>query len=100
MNQRLNNAIGLCKKAGKCVSGEFAVENAVKQGKALLVLLQSDASDNAKKQYTDLCAYYTVPLLLVDTVGHAIGHPSRIAMAVVDENFKKMIVNAWALQTE
>ncbi|MDO4565394.1 MAG: ribosomal L7Ae/L30e/S12e/Gadd45 family protein [Clostridia bacterium] len=96
MDQRLDNAIGLCKKAGKCQSGELAVETAVRKGKAKLVLLQADASDNAKKRYSDLCAYYKVPLLVIKTVGKAIGQPSRISMAVTDEGFKRMIMNAEA----
>lgn len=94
MNQRLNNAIGLCKKAGKCFSGGLAVETAIKQGKTCLVILQQDASDNTKKQYQDLCAYYNVPLMMAQTVGHAIGQPNRMVMAVKDENFKKMIESA------
>ncbi|MDO4543023.1 MAG: ribosomal L7Ae/L30e/S12e/Gadd45 family protein [Clostridia bacterium] len=94
MNPRLDNALGLCMKAGKCQSGEFAVETAVKQGKAKLVLLQTDASENSKKGYADLCAYYKVPLIMTDNVGKAIGKPSRMAMAVTDESFVKMIMNA------
>lgn len=100
MNLRLNNAIGLCKKAGRCTSGGPVVEETVKKGKACLVLLQEDASDNTKKQFADLCAYYNVPLLLVDSVGQAIGQPNRMVMAVTDENFKKMITDAKASQTE
>ena len=41
--------IGLAQKAGKIVSGEFATEKAVKTGKAALVIVAGDASENTKK---------------------------------------------------
>lgn len=100
MNSRLDNALGLCMKAGKCQSGEFSVENCIKKGKARLVLVQQSASDNTKKHYTDLCAHYELPLLFIENVGLAIGKGSRIAVAVTDDSFKQMITNAAALQTE
>ncbi len=41
--------LGIAQKAGRVVSGEFSVEKAVKEGKACLVLVAKDASDNTKK---------------------------------------------------
>ena len=35
-----------------------------------------------------------MPLLLVEEVGRAIGKPGRIVMAVTDEHFAKMILDA------
>ena len=40
---KLFNSIGLCRRAGKCQSGEFAAERAVKAGKAKLILLPPTA---------------------------------------------------------
>ena len=59
--------LGLAAKAGRVVSGEFATEKAVKAGKARLVLVAGDASDNSKKKFSDMCAYYKVPIYLVGT---------------------------------
>ena len=50
--------LGLAAKAGKVVSGEFATENAVKSGKAFLVLTAEDASNNTRKKFNDMCTYY------------------------------------------
>ena len=47
--------LGLAAKAGRVVSGEFATEKAVKAGKARLVLVAGDASDNSKKKFSDMC---------------------------------------------
>ena len=41
--------IGLATKAGKVASGEFCTEKEVKSGRACLVIVADDASDNTKK---------------------------------------------------
>ena len=40
---KVHSMIGLATKAGKVVSGEFAVEKAIKDGKAFLVIIAEDA---------------------------------------------------------
>ena len=40
---KVHSMIGLATKAGKVVSGEFAVEKAIKDGKAFLVTIAEDA---------------------------------------------------------
>ncbi|HIX30044.1 MAG TPA: ribosomal L7Ae/L30e/S12e/Gadd45 family protein [Candidatus Blautia stercoravium] len=82
--------LGLAAKAGKIVSGEFATENAVKAGKAFLVLVAEDASDNTRKKFKDMCTYYEVPFYIIGTkeeLGSAIGKEYRASLALTDENF-------------
>ena len=68
MNMRKElSLLGLAAKAGKIVSGEFATENAVKAGKAFLVLTAEDASDNTKKKFRDMCTFYQVPFYSIGT---------------------------------
>ena len=43
--------IGLATKAGKVASGEFCTEKEVKSGRAYLVIVADDASDNTKKKF-------------------------------------------------
>lgn len=88
------NAIGLCMKAGKCQSGAFAVEKAIRSGKAKLVLLEKSASEATKEQYRTMCETRDIPFHLVETVGRAIGKESRIVMCVTDGAFVKMILGA------
>lgn len=95
--QRLISLLGLAQKAGKIASGELAVEHAVRSGKARLVLVAADASDNTKKSYRDLAAYYQVAChegLTKDEFGHATGKPPRAAVAVTDPGFGKAIGEA------
>ena len=51
LNKQLS-LLGLAMKAGKVVSGEFAVEKYVKEGKAHLVLVAEDASKSAGTSLT------------------------------------------------
>ena len=86
--------IGLAQKAGKIVSGEFATEKAVKTGKAALVIVAGDASENTKKMFTNMCAFYEVPVYFYsdkETLGHAIGKQFRASLAVADEGFRNTI---------
>ena len=97
---KLFNSLGLCRRAGKCQSGEFAAERAVKTGKAKLVLLEATASENTKGRFSSLCAGRSIPLKLVPEVGRAIGRESHVVMAVTDTQFANMILGAWASETE
>ena len=86
--------IGLATKAGKTVSGEFCTEREVKSGRAALVIVAEDASDNTKKKFQNMCEYYKVPIYFYedkDTVGHAMGKQFRASLAVLDEGFAKGI---------
>lgn len=86
--------IGLATKAGKTVSGEFCTEREVKSGRAALVIVTEDASDNTKKKFQNMCEYYKVPIYFYedkDTLGHAMGKQFRASLAVLDEGFAKGI---------
>ena len=81
--------IGLSTKAGKIVSGEFSTEKAVKTGKAWLVIVSAEASDNTKKKFHNMCTYYEVPCYDFggkEELGRAMGKEFRASLAVTDEN--------------
>jgi len=87
MNDRLRGLLGLCARAGKILSGEAICEQAVKRHTAFLVLIDENASANAKKALSDACSYYGVPLhtLPGDLLGESIGKPGRMAAAITDQ---------------
>ena len=94
-NRKLLNLIGLATKAGKTVSGEFSTEKAVKTGKAWLVIVSAEASENTKKQFANMCAYYKVPIYFFggkEELGHAMGKEFRASLAVLDEGLSKAMV--------
>ena len=92
MNRRdkVLSLIGLAMKAGRCASGEMMTENETKSGRARLVIVASDASDNTKKKFQDMCKFYRVPIYIYgdkDTLGHAMGKEFRASLAILDEGF-------------
>lgn len=95
MQDSVLSMIGLATKAGKVVSGEFSVEKAVKSGKAFLVIVSEDASDNTKKMFTNMCAFYKVPIYFYgskETLGNSMGKEMRASMALLDEGFSGTIM--------
>ena len=95
-SERLFNAVGLSRKAGKCVSGDFAAEKCVRAERAVLVLLDAAASDNTKARYGALCTRYGIPCIEMERLGAAIGNSARMIAAITDSNFCKMIMDAYA----
>ena len=82
--------IGLAMKAGRCASGEMMTENETKSGKAKLVIVASDASENTKNKFRDMCKFYRVPICFYgdkDTLGHAMGKEFRASLAILDKGF-------------
>ncbi len=87
--------VGLATKAGRADSGEFMTENAVKSGKAALVIIAGDASENTKKKFNNMCEFYQVPCRIYSTkeeLGHAMGKEFRASMAVTDEGLAQAIM--------
>ena len=87
---KILSLIGLATKAGRCISGETMTESETKSGKAKLVIVASDASENTKKKFQDMCKFYKVPICIYgdkDTLGHAMGKEFRASLAILDEGF-------------
>ncbi|NLI60994.1 MAG: 50S ribosomal protein L7ae [Clostridiales bacterium] len=89
--------IGLAKRAGRLVSGSYAVEKAIKSGKAQLVILSHEASSNTIKKFLDMCKYRGIDIIRFgdrQDLGQSIGKPERIVLAIIDPAFKNMILGA------
>lgn len=93
-NSKVLSLISLAAKAGKAASGEFLTEKSVKSGKAHMVLVASDASENTKKKFRNMCSYYQVPIFILEnkeSLGKSIGKEARASLAVQDKNFAAAI---------
>ena len=87
--------IGLATRARKVVSGEFSTEKSVKSGRSHMVIV-SEASDNTKKMFTNMCTHYKVPIYLFGTkeeLGHAMGQEFRASLSVEDAGFAKTLAS-------
>ena len=92
---KILSLVGLATRAGKTASGEFCTEKEVKTGRAALVIVAGDASENTKKKFRDMCEFYKVPIYFYgdkDTLGHAMGKEFRASLAILDEGFAKGVL--------
>jgi len=92
--KRVFNLIGIAMKSRNVVSGEFSTEKAVKEGKATLVIVAEDASDNTKKMFTNMCSYYKVPISFFGKkyeLGHSMGKEFRASLALLDKGLADAI---------
>ena len=90
------NMISMAMKAGKLVSGEFACEQAIKDGSGILCVVATDASANTKKSFSNSCDFYDVQYIEYGTkesLGHAIGKEYRASIVVCDENLSLSILD-------
>lgn len=87
--------IGLAKAGGNLVSGEFSTEDSIRKGKARLVIVAADASDNTKKLFTNKCKYYGVPMALYSSkeeIGSMLGYEVRTSLAVTDDGIADSLI--------
>ena len=95
MQDRVLSLLGLATKAGKCVSGQLPVEDAIKTESASLVIIAGDASDNTRKHFSDMCAYRNIPLYTYsdsESLGKCTGKDMRMSIAVTDEGFSEKLL--------
>jgi ribosomal protein L7Ae-like RNA K-turn-binding protein len=81
MTEKLRGLMGLAMRAGQITLGANLGINVIRSGKAALVLIDEDASENTRKKLTDACVYrhvpfFTLPHRLIDD---ACGKDSRYA---------------------
>ncbi|MQN00637.1 MAG: 50S ribosomal protein L7ae [Lachnospiraceae bacterium] len=87
--------LSLSKKAGRLKSGAYQTEDALKSGKACLVIVSSDASENTRKHFSDMASFRHVPFRIYSdsgSLGSSVGAESRMSMAVTDHSFAEKIL--------
>lgn len=103
MNKNMLGVLGLATRAGKTAAGANNAVEAVRAGKAKLVLIASDASENTKKQVSDKSRFYKVECVVCDAgseeLGRAIGKSSSAAVAITDPGFVTAYKKSTGAQT-
>jgi ribosomal protein L7Ae-like RNA K-turn-binding protein len=87
--------LGLANRARKIISGEELAVKEIRSGRAKLILLAADASNNTTKKITDKCNFYHIPIKIVENrelLGQAIGKEARVVVAVLDGGFAGKLV--------
>ncbi|WP_026651884.1 L7Ae/L30e/S12e/Gadd45 family ribosomal protein [Butyrivibrio proteoclasticus] len=93
-SKKIYSLLGLCMRAGKLKSGEFATLEAIRDKSAVLVIVSEDASNNTKKEFSDKCSFYDVPMVFFgdkDKLGHAIGKDVRTSLAITDKGLAQAL---------
>ena len=93
-SNRIRTALGFAMRAGKCISGDFICEKAVKSGAALAVAVDEGASDATRERYAGMCRRAGIPCVFVEELGRAIGKDNRMIAAVTEAGFARMIKQA------
>lgn len=91
----LKSAVGFSMRAGKCISGDFACEKAVKANKAKIVILDASASDATKERYKGFCERRSMECIVMEGLGETIGKEGRMVAVVSDIKFASMISSAY-----
>lgn len=82
--------LGLCRRAGRLQFGHDPVAESMRLGKAVLVLLASDLSQNSVRRTLRLAEEMHTPVVrlaaTMDSLGHAVGRRTGI-VAVEDSGF-------------
>ncbi len=92
--QKIYQLLGIATRARKIITGEDLTVREIQSGKASLVIVTNDASDNTMKKITDKCKFFNVELHVFgsrDDLGQAIGKESRVVLAIMDNGFAKKI---------
>ncbi len=98
---KLAGYIGLAVRAGQAVTGEGACVAAIRGGKAAVAMLDSDASENAVKRFTDACAHHRVPLIKLpsELMQKAAGKPGRMAMIMTPGGLASKVLECMGNKT-
>ena len=86
--------LGIAAKSGNVVSGEFSTEKAIKTGRAFLVIVSEEASENTNKMFSNMTEFYEVPMYVFGTkeeLGRCIGKEFRASLAIIDENLANAV---------
>ncbi|MHA6258749.1 YlxQ family RNA-binding protein [Sporosarcina sp. CAU 1771] len=88
--KKIFQLLGIATSARMMITGEELSIREVRNGKAHLVIISEDASENTMKKITDKCTFFNVERHVFgsrEDLGHAIGKESRVVLAITDAGF-------------
>lgn len=88
--------LGFAQKAGKLAAGESAVENFLKKGRLLLLVISAELSESRKRFWQQQAQVYQVPWIVLEAtkleLGLAIGSLPRGVIGILDRNMAEAIM--------
>ena len=96
MNKKIDNLIGLSFRAKKLRWGEENCLQEIKRGRAILIIISSDASENTKNKFLNLSRSYDCKIIEYGTKlsnGMNIGKSIISVMVMLDDGLSKKILS-------
>lgn len=99
MQDKFLLSLGLAKRAGQAVFGTEQVRDCAKSGKAKLIIVASDVSENTKKEILDTATYYKTECIIshctMKELSDAVGLMRNISsIALLDRNITILVKSA------
>lgn len=90
---KILNLLGLACRAGKTVSGEYAVMNYLKKKTVPMLFLASDSGSNAEKyrHIAEKKGMRIVELYTKEELGNAVGKPQSVVVLLADGGFARAV---------
>ncbi|MBQ9757408.1 MAG: ribosomal L7Ae/L30e/S12e/Gadd45 family protein [Clostridia bacterium] len=102
-NEKFFRMLGLATRMHGVAFGEGAVRDSIKSGKAELVIVAEDASDNTKKRFRNSCDFYEKKLMIYSdrfSLGKCTGREFAVVISVTDKNIAKSIIGSFDENSE
>jgi len=91
--------LGLAAKAGKVAYGAQACKNAIKTGKAELVIVDGSASENTMHEMKSACSYYQIELIVLEEKGvltKYLGKKQNKLIGILDSGFARSAMEKYS----
>lgn len=95
VDRKLWGMLSLAMKSGSLAVGEGRATDAVRSGKASMIILSDDASANTSKKFSNMGDFRNLPVIsFADRyrLGHTIGKKFAVVVAVCDKGFSDNIM--------
>lgn len=94
--EKIRGALGLVCRAGKVTPGATLVREALRRGKAAVVLIAADTGPNTEKKIAPLAEHKGVPVhrvaLSKEEMGRCLGKQREVVCVSVPEEFKNLVL--------
>ena len=97
MLQPMYQLLGLACRAGKIVSGDMAVKDAIMRGKGKVLLIAGDCAKRTSNSFKQLALEHKIPLVECSTkaeLGGAIGKTPRSVAVIIADDFAFGVLKA------
>ncbi len=94
-NDKFFRMLGLAARMRGIAFGEGAVKDAIRDGKAQLVVVAADASENTKKKFKNSCGFYSAKLIEYSdkvTLGRYTGREFAVVLAVMNQGIAEELL--------